>query len=140
TSSASAEGKLRVAFQKGELVPEGWIIDAAGNPTTNPADFYAEPGGAVLPLGGPLGFKGFGLSVMIDVFGGILSGSGVCREDLPRGANGVWMYFLDIEQFIPRSEYDALIEKYVAYIKSSRRAPGVDEILMAGEIELRRQA
>lgn len=140
TSSATAEGKLRVAFQKGEQVPPGLIIDAGGNPTTDPATFYANPGGALLPLGGALGFKGFGLSVMIDVFGGILSGSGICREDLPRGANGVWMYFVDVTQFLPPVEYEALIEKYVAYIKSSRRQAGVDEILMPGEIELRRQA
>ena len=139
TSSASAEGKLRVAFQKGEMVPEGWLIDNQGNPTTDPAEYYADPPGALLPLGGPLGFKGFGLSVMIDVFGGILSGSGVCREDVLPGANGVWMYFLDIEQVIARDEYDAQIEKYVAFIKGSRRMPGVEEILIAGEIEIRRQ-
>lgn len=139
TTSASAEGKLRVAFQKGETVPEGWIIDAEGRPSTDPAVFYADPPGALLPLGGPLGFKGFGLSVMIDVFGGILSGSGVCRDDLPRGANGVWMYLVDVAQFLPRDEYDPLVEKYVGYIKSSRKTPGVTEILMPGEIELRRQ-
>ena len=68
------------------------------------------PEGAILPLGGAMGFKGFGLSVMIDVFGGILAGSGVCRDDLPRGANGVWMYFLDVEKFIAPGEYDALME------------------------------
>src|SRR5690606_37057489 len=58
TTSASAEGKLRVAFQKGEHVPEGWIIDCEGRPSTDPAVFYADPPGALLPLGGPLGFKG----------------------------------------------------------------------------------
>ena len=86
-----------------------------------------------------MAFKGYGMSVMVDVFSGMLSGSGVCRTDLPRGANGVWMYFLDVDQFLPRSEFDALVEKYVAAIKGSRRASGVDEILMPGEIELRRQ-
>ncbi len=140
TTSASAEGKLRVAFQKGERVPEGWIIDADGNPSTDPAVFYADPPGALLPLGGPLGFKGFGMSVMIDVFGGILSGSGVCRTDLPRGANGVWMYFVDVAQFVPRDEYDSLMEKYVTSIKDSRKMPGVSEIFMPGEIEIRRLA
>jgi uncharacterized oxidoreductase len=140
TTSASAEGKVRVAFQKGERLPEGWIIDAHGNPSTDPAVFYADPPGALLPLGGPLGFKGFGMSVMIDVFSGILSGSGVCRTDLPRGANGVWLYLVDINQFLPPSEYDAWITKYAAYIKSSRKMPGVEEILLPGEIELRRQS
>jgi len=140
TSSATAEGKLRIAFQKGESVPEGWIIDAEGHPTTEPADFYADPPGAILPLGGALGFKGFGLSVMIDMFAGILSGSGVCRTDLPRGSNGVWMYFLDISQFVPRDQFDAMVVKYVEWIKSSRTAPGVEAILMPGEIERNRQA
>ncbi len=140
TTSASAEGKLRVAFQKGEHVPEGWIIDAEGNPSTDPAVFYADPPGALLPLGGALGFKGYGMSVMIDVFCGILSGSGVCRTDLPRGSNGVWMYFIDIDQFMPQQEYAALMEKYVASIKSARKMPGVTEILMPGEIEMRRLA
>lgn len=140
TSSATAEGKVRVAFQKGEQVPEGWIIDAEGNPTTDPATFYAEPGGAILPLGGALGFKGYGLSVMIDVFAGMLSGSGVCRDDVPRGANGVWMYLVDLEQFSARADYDALLETYAAFLKSSKKSAGVDEILLPGEIELRRQA
>lgn len=140
TSSASAEGKVRVAFQKGEPVPEGWIIDSEGRPSTDPAVFYANPEGALLPLGGPLGFKGYGLAVMIDVFAGMLSGSGVARDDLPRGANGVWMYFLDFSQFLARSDYDALVEKYVRHVKGARKMPGTTEILMPGEIEVRREA
>lgn len=138
TTSASAEGKVRVALQKGDQVPEGWIIDSEGNPTTDPQKFY--DGGALLPLGGPLGFKGSGMSMMIDVFGGMLSGSGICRTDLPRGANGVWMYFVDVKQFVDRAEYDALMETYVDSLKSCRRQPGVEEILLPGEIELRRDA
>ena len=140
TTSATAEGKIRVAFQKGESVSEGLLIDAEGNATTNPADLYADPPGAILPLGGPLGFKGYGLSVMIDVFGGMLSGSGICRTDLPRGANGVWMYFVDIDQFIDRPDFDALIEKYVESLRNSKKQPGVEEILLPGEIEQRQEA
>ncbi|MFQ5733500.1 MAG: Ldh family oxidoreductase, partial [Planctomycetaceae bacterium] len=140
TTSITAEGKVRVALQKGEQLPEGWIIDGDGNPSTNPPDFYGPPEGAILPLGGAMGFKGFGLSVMIDVFAGMLSGSGVCRDDLPRGANGVWMSFLDTSQFLPPAEYEALTATYVAHIKSSRRMPGIEEILLPGEIEQRRRA
>jgi uncharacterized oxidoreductase len=140
TSSATAEGKVRVALQKGVPVPEGMIIDSQGNPTTDPADLYGPPEGAILPLGGVLGFKGFGLSVMVDVFGGMLSRSGVCRDDLPRGANGLWMYLVDVDKVACRADFDSLLERYVAHVKSSKRLPGVDEILMPGEIELRRQA
>ncbi|MEX0717748.1 MAG: Ldh family oxidoreductase [Planctomycetaceae bacterium] len=139
TTSATAEGKIRVALQKGEQLAEGLIIDCEGRPSCNPADLYGPPAGAILPLGGAMGFKGFGLSVMIDVFGGILSGSGIARTDLPPGANGLWMYFVDVERFLPRGEFDAQIKKYADYIKSAKRVPGCDEILLPGEIELRRR-
>jgi uncharacterized oxidoreductase len=140
TTSATAEGKLRVAHQKGESVPEGMMIDGYGNASTNPADYYQKPYGSILPLGGPLlGHKGYGLSVMIDVFCGILSGSGVARDDLPRGANGVWLYVIDIPQFLPREEYDAWMDRYVAHIRSSRLQAGVTEILLPGEVEQRKR-
>ncbi len=138
TTSATAEGKLRVARQKSEPVPEGWIIDREGNPSTNPEDFYA--GGALLPLGGPLGYKGFGLGVMIDVLCGVLTGKGLCRQDLPPGPNGLWLQVLDIERFVTRSDYDAMLGRYVAHLKSSPKLPGVKEILMPGEIEQRHYA
>lgn len=140
TSSATAEGKVRVALQAGKSVPEGWIIDSEGNPSTDPAALYGPPEGSILPLGGSMAHKGYGLSVMIDVFGGMLSGSGVCRTDLPRGANGVWMYLVDVEQLLPRSDYDTLMNTYVDNVKGSKRLPGVEEILLPGEIERRCRA
>lgn len=141
TTSATAEGKLRVAKQKGEMIPEGLIIDGYGNPSCDPNAYYNKPYGSILPLGGALmGHKGFGLSVMIDVLCGMLSGSGVCRTDLPRGANGVWMHFLQIETFLPRSSYDEWMNIYLKSIKECPRAPGVNEILMPGELEQRRRA
>jgi uncharacterized oxidoreductase len=140
TTSATAEGKLRVSKQKGEMIPEGLIIDGHGNPSCDPNAYYDKPYGSILPLGGALmGHKGFGLSVMIDVLCGMLSGSGVCREDLPRGANGVWLQLLQVERFLPRSDYDAWMASYISSIKGCRRLPGVDEILLPGEIEQRRR-
>ena len=76
---------------------------------------------------------------MSDVFGGMLSGFGICRTDLPPGTNGVWMYLVDIAAFTELDDYQALVSKYIAHIKSARKQPGVDEILMPGEIELRRR-
>ncbi len=140
TTSATAEGKLRVAHQSGKSIPEGWIIDGAGNPSCDPGDYYREPNGCILPLGGPLGHKGYGLSTMVDVFCGILSGSGVGRTDLPRGANGVWLEVIDIEQVVGRETYDQWMQQYEQHIKSARKRPGVEEILFPGEVELRVQA
>ncbi len=139
TTSATAEGKLRVSHQKGESVPEGLIIDSQGNPATDPGVFYNSPVGSILSLGSPMmGHKGFGMAVMIDIFCGILSGSGIGRTDLPRGANGVWMSLMAVDHFLPREEYDEWMNKYVQHIKSSRTLPGVSEILLPGEIEERR--
>ena len=140
TTSATAEGKLRVAHQSGSSIPEGWLIDADGNPTTDPGDYYAEPGGCIISLGGPLAHKGFGLGVMVDLFAGVLSGSGIGRTDLPRGANGVWMTLIDARQLVPDDEYDSWLKSYHAHIKSAKRIDGVDEILFPGEMELRRRA
>ena len=138
TTSATAEGKVRVAAQKGEAIPEGWVIDKHGNPTTNPNDFY--DGGAILPLGGPLGFKGYGLGVMLDVFCGVLTGSGVGRKDMQPGNNGIWFHLLDVQQVMDQKEYSEWIGRYADWLKGSKLAPGVDEILLPGEIEARRFA
>jgi hydroxycarboxylate dehydrogenase B len=140
TTSATAEGKLRVAKQSEKMVDEGLVIDGHGNPSTDPNAYYDKPFGSILPLGGPLlGHKGYGLSVMIDVFCGMLSGSGVCRTDLPRGANGVWLQLIDVEQFLPKDEYDKYMKQYVSHIKDCPKLPGVQEIFLPGEVEERRK-
>src|SRR6266480_4156891 len=64
-----AEGKIRVAFNKGVDVPENCIIDAQGQPTTDPKVFYANPPGAILPIAG---HKGYGLALLCEVLAGAL--------------------------------------------------------------------
>ena len=137
TTSATAEGKIRVASQAGELIPEGRIVDENGQPATDPSDFYR--GGAILPLGGALGFKGYGLGVMLDIFCGVLSGTGVARDDVTPSTNGVWLQVIDIKQIVSPPDYESWIDKYVEWIKSSRTAPGVEEILLPGEMESQRR-
>ncbi|CAK9019586.1 Glycerol kinase (ATP:glycerol 3-phosphotransferase) (Glycerokinase) (GK), partial [Durusdinium trenchii] len=140
TTSATAEGKLRVAHQKGESVPDGMIIDGLGKPSIDPAAYYTKPYGSILPLGGPLlGHKGYGMAVMVDVFCGIISGSGVGRTDLPRGATGVWLQLIDIQQFLPMEEYGEWMGRYREHIQGCPKAPGVKEILLPGDIETRRR-
>ena len=87
-----------------------------------------------------MGFKGYGLSVMMDVFCGVHSGSGVVRADLPPGTNGVWLTVYHLESLLPRDEYDQWLTHYAAWIKSAKCVPGVEEILFPGEIEQRRRA
>ena len=71
-SSAVAAGKINLALARGNNIPEGWIVDKEGRATTDPAAFKA--GGPLLPLGGTEGYKGYGLSAMIEIFSGILTG------------------------------------------------------------------
>jgi uncharacterized oxidoreductase len=82
TTTTVAEGKLAVARNKGEKVPLGTIVDKAGNPTTDPNDFYA--GGALLTVGG---HKGYGLNVVTDLLSGGLSGGGCTRPGVTVMAN-----------------------------------------------------
>ena len=88
TTSVVAEGKIRVKRNRGEELPEGWVIDAEGNPTTDPAKFYGPPRGAILPFGGISAHKGYALSIVVDVLSGALGGSGCSREGGASGAMG----------------------------------------------------
>jgi uncharacterized oxidoreductase len=71
SSCTLAEGKIRVALNKGVSVPEDCIIDAQGMPTTDPRVFYGDPPGAILPIAG---HKGSGLAVLCEILAGALTG------------------------------------------------------------------
>ena len=74
-TSATAEGKLSVARDRGEPVPEGLLVDPVGDDSTDPEDFYR--GGALLTFGG---HKGYGLSAAFDLVAGLLSGTGSASD------------------------------------------------------------
>jgi len=134
-TSVCAEGKVRVSLHKGEKLPEGYIIDKDGNPSTNPADLYE--GGAILPLGGDLvGYKGFGLGLVVEVIAGILSNAG-CAYEADKSGNGVFFEAINIEDFVPIDEFKNRIDALIRRIKSSKLRPGFKEIMLPGEPELR---
>ena len=137
TTSVVAEGKIRVALNRGDSVPAGWIIDSKGNPTTNPHDMKAEPPGAILPLGGVVAHKGTGLAIMVEVLGGALSGLGCANGSRTMISNGVLLNVYNIEHFVDSDEFYDEIESLISHIKSSALAPGFDEILVPGEPEYR---
>ena len=137
TSSVVAQGKIRVAVNRGESVPLGWIINSEGEPTSNPQDLMETPPGALLPLGGIAGHKGYALGLMIDILGGALSGAGCSGSGTTRLQNGVLMIALNIANFTPLDDFYEHIEGLVAHVKASPTAPGFDEILTPGEIEAR---
>jgi len=137
TSSVVAEGKLRVKRNQGEKIPEGWIIDGYGNPSTNPEDFYSKPQGALLPFGGAVAHKGFGLSMIIDILSGCFSQAGCSRKDPGRIGNALFMQVIKISSFIPLDEFYSEVNQLVEFIKSSKLMPDFNEILVPGEPEIR---
>ncbi|MCZ6681208.1 MAG: Ldh family oxidoreductase [Candidatus Poribacteria bacterium] len=139
TSSVVAQGKIRVAVNRGDSVPIGWLTNHKGEPTTDPRDLDGPPLGALLPLGGIAGHKGFGLALMIDVLTGALSGAGCSGSGNTRICNGTLMIAIDIAQFTPMEDFYRRVDELVAYVKASPLAPGFDEILVPGEIELRQE-
>ncbi len=130
TTSIVAGGKIRLARARGESVPEGCLIDAHGNPATDPNVYYDPPRGALLPFGG---HKGYGLSVMIDLLAGTLSGAGASAPGSPRPGNAFLAIAIDIERFIPVDTFREEVRQFIAYLKTSPKAPGVAEILAPGE-------
>src|SRR5260370_14216730 len=145
-TSVVAEGKVRVAFNKGVPVPEGWLLDEHGRPTTDPGVMYREPRGSILPLGGvQSGYKGFGLGLLLDAFAGALSGGQCSHPDLaPRSANAVFFLVLDVDQFAGREHFLREVQTLSASVRTTPCAPGVSEITLPGDPErrerLRRQA
>lgn len=137
-TSVVARGKIIVAAQKGEPIPEGWAVDKAGRPTT---DANAALEGAVLPLGGA---KGYGISMFIDIFSGIMTGAGFGKYvnnmyenwDTPQNVGHMFIA-IDISRFTPIELFKERMELYIQEIKNEPKAVGVDEIFIPGEIEYR---
>ncbi len=134
-TSGVAEGKLRVARAKGERVEPGLIVDSKGRPSQEPADFYE--GGALLPFGG---HKGYGLSVMVELLGGVLSGMAASVQPEYQAVNGTLFLSLNISAFMPVEQFTQQVEDFCARIKATPPADGFREVLLPGEPERRTRA
>lgn len=128
--SVVAGGKIMLAAAKGESIPEGWLLDVNGKPTTSTKDW--KEGGAYLPFGG---HKGYALGVVNEVLGGILSGAGALMDY--GGVNAFLAMALNVESFTPIDEFKSQVDKMIDTIKNAPKAPGVNEILIPGEPEFR---
>jgi LDH2 family malate/lactate/ureidoglycolate dehydrogenase len=141
--SRVAGGKIRLALREGEQVPLGWILDPEGNPTTDPADFF-ERRGALLPMEG---HKGYGLSLMVETLTGALSGAAMLGEvnnwlytpDTPSGT-GFFLMIIDVSSGGVFADVPDRIAAMTAQISAAPRAPGVDRILIPGELEAELEA
>ena len=133
STAAAAGGKLSVAAASGEQVPSGWVIDADGNSTTSP--LAVTEGGALLPLGGSEGHKGYGLAAMVEILSGILPGLGFGVDPSGRHNDGVFMAVYDVSAFRPLEDFKAEVTEFAEYLRSTPTAAGVEQVYYPGEIE-----
>jgi LDH2 family malate/lactate/ureidoglycolate dehydrogenase len=132
-TSAAAAGKIALSVARGTPVPPGWIIDKDGRPTTDPAQL--RQGGALLPVGGSEGYKGYGLSVMVEILCGLLTGLGFGVEPTGRHNDGCFMAVFKVEAFRPLAEFKKDIGDFVKYLKATKPAEGSPGVYYPGELE-----
>jgi uncharacterized oxidoreductase len=135
-TTSVASGKLNVARPRGEKIPMGWILDSEGRETDDPNDYYS--GGSLQPLGGDQGHKGYGLSFMVEMFSGILTGLGFGIDPQGRHNDGCFIAVFDVNRFRPLDSLKADMGDFVDYLKATEPAAGFSEVLYPGEMELRR--
>jgi LDH2 family malate/lactate/ureidoglycolate dehydrogenase len=136
-----ARGKIRKSAQLGTPIPKGWALDVTGRDTTDPT---AALEGVLLPIGA---HKGSGLSIMMDILGGVLSGAayagGVGNQyldyDRPQDV-GHFFLVMRPDLLVPIDEYRARIDHLVTRIHGCELAEGFSEVLVPGEIEAREEA
>ena len=134
--AVAARGKIRRAQRRGEPIPLGYALDSEGRPTTDPTAALA---GVVQPIGG---YKGSGLSLFMDIFGGVISGAGFAGGvgdqarmfDRPQD---VGHFFLAMKPnlFVSEDDYRARIDTLIERVHAAPRAEGFEEILLPGEPE-----
>ena len=137
-----ARGKIRLAAKRGERIPEGWGLDKEGRHTTDPQAVLDD--GVVLPMGGP---KGSALSMMMDIFGGVFTGSAFAGDvtnhtlDFEKPSDvGHFMLAIKPGLFVSDADFRARMDVLTGRVKGGRRAHGVDEIMVSGEPEARKEA
>lgn len=101
-TSAVSAGRVFAAAARGEQIPEGWIVDATGNPSRQPGDLAA--GGALAPLAG---HKGFALAVVADLLAGVLSGAGPGAARDGGDPHGLTIVAIDVAALTTPGEFGA---------------------------------
>lgn len=139
-TSVVAHGKIKLAHDSGQSIPQGWALDASGAPTTDPA---AALEGALLPFGEA---KGSAISLIIDLLCGPLAGAltgpfiaplftGV---DKPQGLGHFFMA-VDVAAFGDLATYKREVDESIRRIHALPPAAGFDRVLVPGELELERE-
>ncbi len=152
-TSIVARGKIEMYNKKGENIPENWAVDEEGEVCTDPAkvlkNLAERLGGGILPLGGAGetygGHKGYGLTFMVDILCGVLSGAHFsiyvgskkkAKEGEPPYHNvGHFFLAIDPDVFIGKDEFKERMDEIINIVKNSQKAKGQDRIYIHGEKE-----
>lgn len=135
-----ARGKIYLARNHRQPIPEGWAIDKDGAPTTDP---QAAIDGIILPMAG---HKGYAIAMMVDLLSGVLTGSGFLSQvhspyqTAEKSNCGHFFIAVNIEAFQPLAQFNARMEQYIAELKSVPLAQGHDAVYYPGEIEANNDA
>ena len=134
-TSVMAQGKARVAYNKGEQMPPGRLIDNKGLPTTDPKYAVVEPTGAIVTFGE---HKGYGLAVVCELLGGALAAGMACHEPYngkKRVLNGMLTIIFDPAKLSDGALFAGEMKAFIEWVKASPPQPGFDTVRVAGEPE-----
>ena len=130
----AAYGKVKVKAQRGEPMPEGWMMTREGKPLTDPKRANE---GFLLPIGGP---KGYGLALMFGLLAGTLNGAAFGKDvvDFNNDSRsltntGHTIVAVNIAAFGDVESFKRNVDEIWDQMKSSPMLPGVDEIRLPGE-------
>jgi L-2-hydroxycarboxylate dehydrogenase (NAD+) len=133
-TTVAAYGKVKTKAQRGEMMPEGWMMDREGRPLTDPRRANE---GFLLPIGG---YKGYGLALVIGILAGTLNGAAMGKDVVDFNADdtsvtntGHVIVAINVEAFQPVAEFKRQMDTLIRDIKGSKRLPGVDRIRLPGE-------
>lgn len=134
-TSVIAQGKTRVAYNKGEALAPGQLLDDQGRPTTDPRYGVVEPLGALRTFGE---HKGFGLALVCELLGGALAGGLAVHGPASgeqRVLNGMLTILIDPARLADGALFASETQAFLDWVKASRPQEGVDHVRVAGEPE-----
>jgi L-2-hydroxycarboxylate dehydrogenase (NAD+) len=133
-TTVAAYGKVKTRAQRGETMPEGWMIDHQGRPLTDPK---RSGEGLLLPIGG---YKGYGLSLMIGLLAGSLNRAALGSQTVDFNADdtsvtntGHAIVALSLAAFGDVAGFKREVDRVAGELRASRRLPGVERIWLPGE-------
>lgn len=139
-TASMSMGEIQTRVRNRQPIPEGVMLDGQGNPTTDFNAFRGPPRGVFTAFGG---HKGSGVALMTEILGGILSGNGMGKlywDNRGHGVNGLFLQAIAVEEFQELETFYDKIDELIAFIKSTKCAPGFSEIVLPGESGRRREA